>query len=830
MARKVNAYRKAAQRGDADAMCSLGDCYSSGLLGVAKDDSEAARWYRMSADAGNAGAATTLGVLYFRGIGVPQDYSLAAQWFKKAADAGHTRGSVWLGECYRDGKGIKPDFVEALRLFRKAADEGIAHAMYDLGVCYSKSKGVPHDLSVAAQWFRKAADGGSGAGMENLSMCYARGSGVPQDDSLAFEWCKRAADTGKEWPMVTLGERYYTGKGVTLDFGKAILWYKLAVEKFENHLAMSCLGTCYLEGNGVPKDTVTALEWYHKAVAKNCGAAMTALGRCYEDGTGVVKDWAEATEWYCKSYRAGSTIGTGVCYQHGLGGFPQDLSLARRCFEKVAAHGSVLGTTALPRLDATLFATRRAAVERGNPRGLGQLGEMYEHGQGVPRNLFEALACYSAATDAASAASAERVRAMIAADRLLHEQQLARRKRGVPDAIREDSQLPVTKTRRLAASWNAERREHADHAQAAAEIAASWTLTRVPLADCPVCLQRIGVGQSVLLTACLHALCRACTGHMLNRSTPFPCPICQVPAAPTDLRPHALVESAAADGGAVHECTDCRLQNDDAGMAAEFTCATCNIWLCDDHARRHRKAAAGIAAHAVAPSRDGNTAVRCPAHGLPYEAYCASEACQTLVCPQCLTTTHPTGAHATRVVDDAFVSAYRARLTVAAADARAASSELVQRAADAAVRLRELDARDATLLLEVNRSIDALVQILETRRTALIAELEAASRAERAVLQASREADEHQWRLADSAATIAEQVARSPASVLVDLEAAATRRSEAATDAASARYADPVPIAAALRLDLGATDSMLSQAGWFVPQQAKRTQLGEWVG
>jgi uncharacterized protein len=47
-----------------------------------------ARWYRKSADQGQAIAQSELGVLYARGQGVNKDLTEAAKWWRKAADQG----------------------------------------------------------------------------------------------------------------------------------------------------------------------------------------------------------------------------------------------------------------------------------------------------------------------------------------------------------------------------------------------------------------------------------------------------------------------------------------------------------------------------------------------------------------------------------------------------------------------------------------------------------------------------------------------------------------------------------------------------------------------
>jgi TPR repeat protein len=52
---------------------------------VAQNDSEAATWYRLAADQGNAQAQNNLGALYANGRGVPRDAVQAYMWFALSA-------------------------------------------------------------------------------------------------------------------------------------------------------------------------------------------------------------------------------------------------------------------------------------------------------------------------------------------------------------------------------------------------------------------------------------------------------------------------------------------------------------------------------------------------------------------------------------------------------------------------------------------------------------------------------------------------------------------------------------------------------------------------
>ena len=61
--------------------------YNSGQ-GVPQDYTQAAFWFRKSAEQGNSQAQSNLGVMYYSGQGVPEDYTQASSWFRKATEQG----------------------------------------------------------------------------------------------------------------------------------------------------------------------------------------------------------------------------------------------------------------------------------------------------------------------------------------------------------------------------------------------------------------------------------------------------------------------------------------------------------------------------------------------------------------------------------------------------------------------------------------------------------------------------------------------------------------------------------------------------------------------
>ncbi|MHB8744386.1 MAG: YeeE/YedE thiosulfate transporter family protein [Sulfuricaulis sp.] len=80
-----------ADHGDPSMQYGLGQLYAMGnpALGIQRDESQAAVWFRRAAEQGNAEAQFALGLLYEDGLGVPHDEHTALSWYRKAADQGH---------------------------------------------------------------------------------------------------------------------------------------------------------------------------------------------------------------------------------------------------------------------------------------------------------------------------------------------------------------------------------------------------------------------------------------------------------------------------------------------------------------------------------------------------------------------------------------------------------------------------------------------------------------------------------------------------------------------------------------------------------------------
>ena len=428
--------KRAAENGDAEAQNDLGVRYHNGQ-GVAKDYTEAMKWYRKAAEQGNIVAQYNLAVMYYNGQGVAKDYSEAVKWYRKAAEQGLAQAQNDLGVRYYNGQGVAKDYAEAMKWYRKAAEQGYAMAQNNLGVMYENGRGVPQDYSEALKWYRKAAAQGN----ENAKKAVNRLSSKKPEkkEDVEVTKLKRAAENGNAKAQYDLGVRYYNGGGVSQNYAEAIKWYRKAAEQ-GYAMAQNKLGIMYEKGRGVPQDYLEAVKWYRKAAEQGDMNAQYNLGYMYEYGKGVTPDKAEAKKWYQNVAKQGSEDAKkalrrlsrwkpgkgedkltqlkrdaengdaeaqyqlGFNYFHGYDGVKEDHEEAVKWYRKAAEQGHVDAQILLASCyskgegvslnHAEAAKWWRKAAEQGDADAQLVIGGMYEIGEGVPKDEAEAIKWY----------------------------------------------------------------------------------------------------------------------------------------------------------------------------------------------------------------------------------------------------------------------------------------------------------------------------------------------------------------------------------------------------------------------------------------------------
>ncbi len=433
-------YKKAADKGDADAQKELADMYANGL-GVEQDYIRAGFWYKKSADQGNAEAQNLLGVMYengrginndyaeaiklyeksavqgnqwgqknladkyFNGIGIDRDYKKAAYWYEKSAEQGNAGAQNSLGVIYENGLGVEKYYKKAVELYRKSAEQGYHWGQFNLGVMYSDGKGTDQDYGKAAYWYEKSAEQGNRYAQNNLGVMYETGRGVEKDYTKAVELYRKSAEQGYQWAQKNLANNYYSGIGVERDYSKAAYWFKKSADQ-GNSNAQNMLGVMYDNGRGVERDSVKAIEIFKKSAEQGYHWGQFNLGNMYRDGRGANRDYSKAAYWFKKSADQGNSNAQnmlGVMYDTGRG-VERDSVKAIELFKKSAEQGYHWGQFNLGDMYGDGRGTNQdyskaaywygKAAEQGNAEAQNRLGVLYSDGKGVEKDHTKAVELY----------------------------------------------------------------------------------------------------------------------------------------------------------------------------------------------------------------------------------------------------------------------------------------------------------------------------------------------------------------------------------------------------------------------------------------------------
>ena len=380
--------------GNASEWIAQGDKYYN-----AKDYTSALTYYKQAAEAGNARAATMVGWIYKKGLGVTENAVEAVKWYRMAANGGNASGQVNLGDAYYSGEGVTKDYNEAFKWFMQAAQQGNSTGQSWLAIMYRYGFGVAKDETEAVKWYRKAADQGSDFGQYYLAEMYENGYGVEKNVTEARRWYQKAADQGYEKAIQKL--KVLSGTSTSSTSGKTYKEYEKMADEFYDK-----------------KNYTEALKYYKLSAPGNDGGVFNRLGYMYSAGVGVDANASEAVKWFRKSAEQGYMIGQynmGLMYELGRG-IGKDVNEAIRWYRKAADQGyqnakdklatlSDTGTT-LSKTEIKYYVDKAdkyykeknfqealknylIAANAGDDYAQNWVGWMYKNAEGVERNYME---------------------------------------------------------------------------------------------------------------------------------------------------------------------------------------------------------------------------------------------------------------------------------------------------------------------------------------------------------------------------------------------------------------------------------------------------------
>jgi hypothetical protein len=133
--------------------------------------------------------------------------SNAANWYRKSAEQGYAPAQRALAYMFEQGMGVDKDMNQAFAWYRKAADGGDAEGEYRTGWSLDVDSGDVDStaMATAVEWYRKAAEQNNHAAQMFMGFAYATGKGVARDDVEAYKWLTLCNGWGYDTPA-TLAE------------------------------------------------------------------------------------------------------------------------------------------------------------------------------------------------------------------------------------------------------------------------------------------------------------------------------------------------------------------------------------------------------------------------------------------------------------------------------------------------------------------------------------------------------------------------------------------------------------------------------------------------
>ena len=125
----VKLYRQAANKGNLEAICRMGECYLNGL-GVEEDKTQAFDLFFQAAQGDLAMAQFALAECFARGDGTPQDEQAAFYWYRQSALRYEPRGMLETGRRYLNAQGTERDVKQAIIFLEQAAANGMNQAFF----------------------------------------------------------------------------------------------------------------------------------------------------------------------------------------------------------------------------------------------------------------------------------------------------------------------------------------------------------------------------------------------------------------------------------------------------------------------------------------------------------------------------------------------------------------------------------------------------------------------------------------------------------------------------------------------------------------------------
>lgn len=251
----------------------------------------------------------------------------------------------------------------------------LADQFFNKGLGYYWAQDIPQHYNEAFVWLSKAAEYGHPRAQSIVADMYNNGLGTKINFRESIKLTKAAAEQQDVYGQFLLGKALYKGLGIEKDSEKGTQILSQILNALEAHAesgdahAQSSLAWIYYNLSNATKDYQKAHLWYEKAAIQGYAVAQSNIGLMFGRGDGVRKNSKAKIVWYRRAAGQGSPIG--------------QFNLALALGEQGDFDGKFT------------WARRAANLHYADAEFL--MGQIYEEGEGGPRDLQEALSWYQRA-------------------------------------------------------------------------------------------------------------------------------------------------------------------------------------------------------------------------------------------------------------------------------------------------------------------------------------------------------------------------------------------------------------------------------------------------
>lgn len=278
---------------------------------------EAYRWYRRSADLGDALGCFEVAKFYYNGWGgLEASAAENRYWLSRAAALGATEAQRFMGDVYRNGEGVAKNNAMALAWYQRAAAKKDPRAFYGMALTYLGETNKTRQTNeitpkLANDYMILAAQRGHREAQFQCAMNCFRGNGLPRDFDKGQQWLLKSAANGWGRAEFLLFQLYYGGDrpdpecpSYPKDQVQAVKWLRQAAEH-ENLQAQAVLAVMLIKGDGMEQNKAEAEKLLRHAAERGCEQAQNDLGFAILSGEMTNRDLVEAAMW-CKLAESGA--------------------------------------------------------------------------------------------------------------------------------------------------------------------------------------------------------------------------------------------------------------------------------------------------------------------------------------------------------------------------------------------------------------------------------------------------------------------------------------------------------------------------------------------